>query len=310
MSDILDLWESPQSKEMHLFIGWRQWADAGSVSSGLPRYLVEQTKARQIGKIKDDEFFLFQIPGTHDLLRPLVHYQDGFPISLEAPHNEIYYAGDEKTGFLIIIGDEPQLRIEKYIAAILEIAQHFKVRKIIGFGGVYGEVPFDKKRTISCTYSLQKLKPEVDALGVNLSDYRGGASIGSFLCKRAGESDLEYVSFYAFVPAYDFSSLSEHAGAIRIENDYTAWLGVMERVKIFLNLDLDLTDLEIKTVQLNEALEEKIQEIDQANPEMGIRTYFQNLSERFEEVDFDPSSNFWEEKLRGLFDDMADEDQE
>lgn len=310
MNDILELWETPESEENYLFIGWRQWADAGSVSSGLPRYLVEQTKARQIGKILDDEFYLFQIPGTHDLLRPVVRFQSGYPTSLEVPHNELFYSGDEKTGILVFLGDEPQIRIEKYITTLLDIARDFSVKKIIGLGGVYGEVPYDKKRTISSIYSLESLKTEVEALGVGLSDYHGGASIGSYLCKRAGEAGIEYISFYAFVPAYDFSNLSEHAGSIRIENDYSAWLGVMERVKTLLNLDLDLTDLEVKAVQLQEAIEEKIQEIDQANPEMGVRTYFQNLTERFEEVDFDPSSNFWEEKLKGLFDDIQDDEEQ
>jgi len=192
--------------------------------------------------------------------------------------------------------------VERYVSAILDAGRALKVRRIIGFGGVYGEVPFKKDRTISSNYSLESLKPEVDALGVNLSDYQGGASIGSYLCKRAGEAGIEYVSFYAFVPAYDFSRLGENGGSIRIENDYGAWLGVMKRLKTMLNLELDLDGLEVKYAQLIEAIDEKMREIDRANPDMQLPEYFKRLEEDFIEVTFNPSDEFWEEKLRGLFD--------
>jgi len=309
MADILELWEQPDSKETFLFIGWRQWADAGSVSSELPLYQVKQLGGKQIGKMDNDLFYIFQIPGTHDLLRPVIRYVEGLPVELETPHTELYFAGNDNRGYLFLVGDEPHTNIEKYTETILELVKKFKIRRIIGFGGVYGEVPFDKKRTVSCTYSLEEMKPEVNALGVSLSDYHGGASIGSFLCKRAGEQKIEYVSFYAFVPAYDFSELGDSGGSIRIENDYSAWLSVMERVKTMLKLDWDLTDLESKALQLGEAIEEKVSEIDKANPEMGIRDYFQRVSENFVEIEFNPSADFWEEKLRGLFD-KFDSDEE
>ena len=74
MSDILELWERPVAEEIYMLVGWRQWADAGSMSSGLPRYLVRQTGARKIGQLRSDDFYLFQVPGTHDLVRPVVKF--------------------------------------------------------------------------------------------------------------------------------------------------------------------------------------------------------------------------------------------
>ena len=61
-----------------MIAGWHQWADAGSISSGLPLYLIEQTQARKIGRIKPDGFYLFQIPGAHHLLRPVVKLNEGY----------------------------------------------------------------------------------------------------------------------------------------------------------------------------------------------------------------------------------------
>ena len=52
MSEMVVLTEKPQAEEIYMLAGWRQWADAGSVSSELPPYWIEQLGARKIGEIK------------------------------------------------------------------------------------------------------------------------------------------------------------------------------------------------------------------------------------------------------------------
>ena len=309
MADELDLWELPQAEEVFMLSGWRQWADAGSISSALPHYLIKRMKARKIGEIRSDGFYIFQVPGTHDLVRPVVQFEDGFPVSLDAPVNEFYYAGDERRGLVIFTGEEPHLDIERYSRALLEAARTLSVKRIVSLGGVYGELPYDKERMVSCIYSKTSLKPEIEALAVNLSDYRGGASIGSYLCRRAGEQDLEFTGFYAFVPAYDFSSLGLSANAIRIETDYMAWLAVMQRINYMLKLNLDLTHLEKKGRKLVEVLEDKIQEIEEQPGGEGVREYLDNLSEAFVENPFDPAGEFWEQELRDIFSKLDDQEE-
>jgi predicted ATP-grasp superfamily ATP-dependent carboligase len=303
MYEAVDLWERPQAEEIYMFAGWRQWADAGSFSSGLPQYLVQQTDARQIGKIRSDGFYLFQIPGTHDLVRPVVQFEKGLPISLETRDNEIYYSGDSQRGFLFFIGDEPHMDAERYIGSILHLAEQFNVKRIISFGGVYGELPYDKERMVSAIFSLQSMRQEIEALGVNVSDYHGGASIGSYLCKRAGEKEMPFVGFYTFVPTYDFSKVSEISNIIRLENDFMAWLGVMRRVNHMLKLNLDLSDLEKRSEKLIQLMDDKIEELNDLAPQLGIRDYMSRLSETFEETPFYPLDDVWEDELRRLFDD-------
>ena len=302
MNEIVDLWEKPVANEIFMLVGWRQWADAGSVSSGLPQYLIQRTNARQIGVVQSDGFYLFQFPGTHDLVRPVVRFDEGLPESLQTRRNEIYYAGDEQSGLVIFLGDEPHLEVEKYVASLLHIAETLKVKRIIGFGGVYGELPYDKERLVSSVYSLPYLKEEVEQLSVNLSDYHGGASIGSYLCKRAGERKIEFVSLYAFVPTYDFSNISQISSNIRIENDYIAWLGIMRRVNHMLKLGADLTDLEQKGQQLIEQIEAKVEEIESAVPEAGVKDYLKHLSDDFQEISFNPLDEVWEQEMRRIFD--------
>ena len=303
MSDAVDLWERPQAEEIFMIAGWRQWADAGSISSGLPQYLVQQTEARQIGKIRPDGFYLFQIPGTHDLVRPMVEFEKGYPKSLESRDNDLYYAGDEQRGIVFFMGEEPHMDAERYVAAILDVAEQLNVKRIISFGGVYGELPYDKERMISAIFSLPSLRNETESLGVNVSDYHGGASIGSYLCKRAGEKGKAFVGFYAFVPTYDFSKVSGINNTIRLENDFMAWLGVMRRVNFMLNLDLDLADLEKRSEKLMGLMDDKVEELNDLAPQLNIREYMKRLSESFEEMPFYPLDDVWEDELRRLFED-------
>jgi proteasome assembly chaperone (PAC2) family protein len=301
MSVALELWEQPQEDEVYMIIGWRQWADAGSVSSGFPQYLIEQTKARQIGAIQNDGFYLFQIPGTHDLVRPVVNFTEGYPERLETQRNELYFTSHKGRGVVIFIGDEPHLDVERYVANILQAVQTLKVKRIIGLGGVYGELPYNKERIVSSIYSMAKLKAELTDLAVNLSDYHGGASIGSYLCRRAGDQGVEYVSFYAFVPTYDLSSTNQVGNTIRIENDYMAWLGIMKRINHMLKLELDLSDLVQKSDHLIELMDSKVEEMDRNEPQLGMRAYLDRLENEFNEIQFNPLDDVWEEELRRLF---------
>jgi len=307
MTDAVEIWEQPKAKNIYMLAGWRQWADAGSVSSGLPRYLIKQLNARLIGEIHPGGFYLFQFPGTHDLVRPVVKFDEGFPESLQTRRNELYYTGDDKIGIVIFIGDEPHLEVERYVTSILHAAMELKAKRIVGFGGVYGELPYDKERLVSGIYSLRNIKEEMENLAVNLSDYHGGASIGSYLCKRASENKIEFVSMYAFVPTYDFSNIAQIGSSIRIENDYTAWLGIMRRVNHMLKLGLDLSDLEQKSAQLIDRIDLKVEELDGIAPQSGLRAYMQRLSDEYKEISFNPLEDVWEDEIRRLLDKL-DED--
>lgn len=310
MSDAVNLWKEPQPKETNMIVGWRQWADAGSVSSGLPEYLIERLGAKKIGEIRSSGFYLFQFPGTHHLVRPVVKFEAGLPVRLDTPTNEFYFAENDDRGLVLFLGDEPQLDVERYVEAVLKAAENLSVRRIIGLGGVYGEFPYDRERMISCSFSLPGLKDELKDLAVQFTDYEGGASIGSYMCKRAGERNMEYVGLYAFAPAYDLTNLTHESGALTIENDYVAWLAIMKRLVQMLGLDFELADLEGRSEQLVKVMDERVREMDNARPEVGIADYFRALSDEFEETVFEPLDEMWQEELRRLFDKYDEEEEE
>jgi hypothetical protein len=149
---------------------------------------------------------------------------------------------------------------------------------------------------------MERLREEMTALAVNLSDYQGGTSIGSYICKRAGEREIEYVSFYTFVPTYDLSGITQIGSTIRIENDYMAWLNVLQRVNYMLKLEIDLSDLVGKSERLISVIDAKIEELESVSPQIGVREYINQVAEAFVEVPFQPLDDVWEKEFRRLFD--------
>jgi proteasome assembly chaperone (PAC2) family protein len=307
MDDPLELWQQPVAEEIVMIAGWRQWADAGSISSGLPQYLIDHTNARKIGQIKPDEFYLFQVPGTHHLLRPVVKFKDGHRQSLEAKKNELFYVGDEEKGLVLFLGDEPHMNVEQYAEAFFAAVASLKVSRVAMLGGVYGAMPYDKDRDVSGVYSLPQMKDELASYAVRFSDYEGGATIGSYLLGRAQAEGVESFAMYAFVPAYDFAQPSLLPQGMRIENDFKAWHELMRRLNHMFKLGLDLSDLERQSKELVTLMDAKIDELDRKMPQLNAREYIEELDTEFTELSFVPLDDVWERELGDLFRDSDDQ---
>jgi proteasome assembly chaperone (PAC2) family protein len=303
MHELVEIWDKPEAEEIYMIAGWHQWADAGSISSALPQYLIKLMDARKIGEIDPDGFYLFQIPGTHHFLRPEIKLDEGYREDLGVRKNELFYAGDEKKGLVIFLGDEPHMNADRYAEAFLSVVEELGIKRVGAVGGVYGSMPYDKDREVSCVYSQKGMKSELEKYAVRFSNYEGGTTIGTYIVDRAEHKGVEFFVFYAFVPAYDFAQLSSQVQGMRIENDFKAWYDLLRRFNHMYGLDIDLTDLEDKSEELLASMDAKIDEVDEKLPELHVRDFLEQLAEDFRERPFEPLSDVWERGLRDLFDD-------
>ncbi len=301
MNDLVELWERPASAK-YMIVGWEQWADAGEVSSGLPEYLIAHTGAREIGEIKPDRFYLFQIPGTHHLLRPVVRLEDGYRQHLEQRRNEFFFAGDDENGFLIFLGEEPHQNEEAYSEAFLDAVEALGVKRVVAVAGVHGPVPYDKRREVSCVYSLPGMKEELTRYALKLSNYEGGSTIGTYLADRAEARNIEFVALYALAPAYDFSQGSMIVQQMSMQEDFRAWHEIMVRLNHMFRLDVDLSDLQKRGDELTAAWDEKIEQLEQVS-QLEVRQYLEQINADFTERSFEPLSHVWEDALGKLLDD-------
>ena len=295
MEGLVELLEKPVAEEKFMLAGWRQWADAGTVSSGLPHYLTGLTGARKIGEIKPYGFYMFQVPGMHHFLRPEIKVEEGYRQELTLRRNEFFYTGNDQKGLVIFLGEEPHLNVEGYAEAFFDAAQALGVKRIAAVGGVYGAVPYNKDRNVSCIYSLRGMKEEMSRYAVKFSDYEGGVSIGTYLAAQAEQRGIKYLSFYAFVPAYDFSHISEQLQGIGIETDLRAWHELMRRFNRMFGLRLDLAGLEKQSAELTMTMEDKLGELARKYPQ--VKTYMDKVAEEFTETPYMPLDDIWEQAL-------------
>lgn len=303
MDELVELWEKPVVQARCMIAGWHQWADAGAISSGLPEYLIRQTGARRIGEIKPDGFYLFQLPGTHHLLRPEVRLSEGYRQELEGRKNEFYYSGDDAKGSLIFLGEEPHQNEERYAEAFFSAVQDLGVTRVAAVAGVYGAMPYDRDREISCVYSLPKMKEQLSNYAVKFTNYEGGATIGVYLADRAEPRGIEFLVLCAYVPAYDFSRVSIGVPQVSIERDFKAWHDLLRRLSHMFALDLDLLDLERRSSELISSMDSKIDDLASTMPQLKVREYMDKLGTDFTEMPFAPLSDEWETALKDLFED-------
>jgi proteasome assembly chaperone (PAC2) family protein len=304
MDERVYLWETPTAKEKVMIAGWHQWADAGSISSGLPAYLIEKLDTRKIGEISRERFFLFQMPGAHHLLRPEVHTKDGVVQEMRVIKSELHYAELGDKGVVIFLGEEPHVNEEEYAEAFFDITEALGVNRIMAVGGVYGAMPYNKDRDISCVFSLEKMRKEMEEYAVRFSNYEGGTTIGSYLAYHAGQRNIEYICFHGFVPAYDFGQVMLPAQSVRIEDDVKAWYDIMRRADFMFHLGIDLSELRIQSDELVTSMEEQMEELARQAPQLEVHSYLEKIDEEFTEKPFMPLDDVWERELGDLLDDL------
>lgn len=304
MDERVHLWEIPTASEMVMIAGWHQWADAGSISSGLPAYLIEKLDTRKIGEISRDRFFMFQMPGAHHLLRPEVHTKEGVVQEMRVIKTELYFTELGDKGLFIFLGEEPHVNEEEYADAFFDIVEKLGVKRVVAVGGVYGAMPFNKERDISCVFSLEGMRKEMEEYAVRFSNYEGGTTIGSYLAYHAGQRNNEYICFHGFVPAYDFGQVMLPAQSVRIEDDVKAWYDIMRRVDFMFHLGMDLSELRIQSDELISSMEEQMEELSRQAPQLDVNAYLQKLDEEFTENPFMPLDDVWERELGDLLDDL------
>lgn len=305
MNEMMRLYERPQNPINYMIAGWEQWADAGENSSGLPAYLIEHLGARRIAELRCDECYLFQMPGTHHLMRPQVKLKNGHVVSMAEHRNELWYTHVGDKGLLIFLGEEPHLHEKAYADAFFDLAEAANARRVVSVGGVYGAMPFEKEREVSCVYSLPRLRQELSRYAVRFSNYEGGTTIGSYLAYQAELRGIEMVAMNAFSPAYEFVRMGITVQAMRVEEDWKSWYDLMRRIDYMFGLGMDLSDLEQRAQALIDAWVAKIEELDTKHAELGVKDYLASVAADFTERPFVPLDQAWNE-----LDDLLNGDEE
>ena len=273
----LRIYSKPKLKNLRMVIGFSGWMDGGDVSTGTIQYLKFKLQAKKFAEIDAQKFYLFNFPGAMletAQFRPYTKIQDGLITDFQYPQNEFFY--NEKNNLILFSGKEPNINWDEYANCIFKIAQEFGVKKIYFVGSVAGLTPHTRGVRISCSVSGENQKAELKENGIRFSNYQGPASFTTLLTRLSPEKGVEMTNFVVEIPVY-----------IQTRNP-KGIKAVTKKLVQLLKIDIDLTDLSIKTTHF----EKRIDRLVHKQPLLA--TQIKKLEENYDKEYFEEKGGFEE----------------
>ena len=240
---------------MIMVAAFEGWNDAGDAASELVDLLCEQTGAKELPGVSDDDYYDYQFT------RPTVTRDEDGRGTLEWPRTRIFGAGlgEGSTGveLLIVRGVEPSFRWRSFTAELLALADDRNVDAVLTLGALLADVPHTRPLPATPTSSDPQVR---EALGLRRPSYEGPTGIVGVVTDCAAQEGLPSVSAWVAVPHYVAQGPSPKAQ-----------LTLAGRLEELLEITLDLDDL----TEDAEAWERGVDELASADPE--VAAYVEQL---------------------------------
>jgi len=237
------------------------WNDAADAASDAVRWLQRVANARPFAALDIEEYLDFQAA------RPTVELVDGVVRTVNWPSLSLS-AGTLPAGgrdLVLMLGVEPNLRWRAFCDDVIRVARTTKCEMIVTLGALLGDTPHS--RPIRCTGSATD---EVLAarLGMQRSRYVGPTGIVGVLHDAVRRAGFASASIWAPVPHY-----------VATPPNPKATRAMLDRLRQLLDLDLDLTDLDIAS----SAWERSVSEVVAGDAD--VSSYVERLETRFDTAD-------------------------
>ncbi len=254
--DALKIHELPSLRSPTLIAAFAGWPDAGEVASGSARYLARKLRARRFAELDPEEFYVFtETRPTTIILAPGQR-------ALEWPTNE-FFAWRDPVGvrdLVILQGREPNVNWRGYIDAVLDLAVRCGVTQVVALGGTYDAVSHRGAVSLSGHGTTPELRRQLERLDVGLSTYEGPSSIQSALLEASQRRGIGAASLWGHAPHY-----------VRVSPNLKVSHAVLAKLRTWLEIDVDLTELRLSGDQLETRVDEAMDE----NPD--LREYVSQL---------------------------------
>jgi proteasome assembly chaperone (PAC2) family protein len=244
----------PQLRSPILLAAFEGWNDAGDGASMALGHIGSMWDAQKFAVIEAEEFFDFSST------RPTVRLSDGERV-IEWPENSFSALSvpDHSHDFVLLKGNEPQLRWKTFCAHVLEVAKRLDVKMVVTLGALLADVPHTRAVRITAT----GISPEmIDRYDLQRSRYEGPTGIVGVLHDAFAKAGIASCSLWAAVPHYLPGTPSPKAA-----------LALIERASDLLNLRIPTLALEIAAAQY----ERQVNEVIEADDDM--IAYVQRLEE-------------------------------
>ena len=237
---MLEIEVQPRLQDPLLVIAIGGWVDAGEAGSLAASTIISQLDhARHFATYRLEE--LIDLQQT----RPTIELIDGETRNIIWPQLTMV-AGKLGRDAVVITGPEPSLRWPQVISELVEMACDLGVRQAFTLGGMPAMVSHRRPLPVLATATAHSVAQEI---GATRTDYTGPTGFQTALQVALGESGIPSVGLWVQVPHYVSGNASP-----------TAVSALLERVREFGGLNLDLADLDGQVDAYLEKVEEGLQE--------------------------------------------------
>jgi hypothetical protein len=203
----------------------RPWVDVGSVGTLTLNRLERFMGSKDLGRlVRPGTFFDFT------RYRPNMRLVDG-KREVKIPNSIIRYAiTDDGPDYLFLHLMEPHSNGEDYTDSVLEVVNHFNVKRYCRLGAMYDAVPHTRPLLVTGSLGDVPQNRPVPNFKVRQSTYQGPTTIMNLLSEGIEKADIESINFMVHLPQY-----------VQLEEDYAGTSRMIEVLSsVYNNIPADL----------------------------------------------------------------------
>ena len=132
--------------------------------------------------------------------RPTMIFDRDHWVSYDAPQLALHLVHDTVSApFLLLTGPEPDLQWERFIAAVIQLTERFRVRLTLGLNAIPMAVPHTRPTSVTGHATRRALLGDQESF---MQKVQVPASIGNLLELRLGERGKDAMGYAVHVPHY------------------------------------------------------------------------------------------------------------
>ena len=261
--DHLTIHETPDKKLEHLVIAFSGWADAAEGATSAIKFLQRKLNAKKFADIDPEEFYDFS------QTRPYSSRTRDGKRRINWPANDFSYLSgpDSKSGVMVFVGVEPNLKWRTFSNTVATVAKDYGVNSVIHIGALLDAVPHTRPVKLSGTASQPKLSEFLEGQGIRSSKYQGPTGISSAVMQACLDEGMEYTSIWGHTSHY-----------LQAAPNYRVGATLLQILIKLLDLPLDLTELQSAATTFNEEVAKAVEKDEQ------ISSYVTKLEGQYDEA--------------------------
>lgn len=223
---LYDLHDQPSLDSPVLVVVLEGWIDAGFAAGAAVQTLMDGLDTYPVASFDADSLL------DHRARRPILHLVDGVNTGMSWPGIELR-GGTDLAGndVLLLLGAEPDHSWRAFTESVVELAQDFGTRMVVGLGAYPATVPHTRPVVLSVTSPSADM---VAASGLVRGSLDVPAGVQAAIESRCGELDLPAIGLWAQVPHYVSGEMAPYPAAA---------LGLLDQLERTARLELPKGDL-------------------------------------------------------------------